>query len=279
MIDILYAGNVGVFDGMIISALSAAKSTSESLHIHIFTMDLTDINERFLPVTEAQAKFVERIIKEENQKSTVTLYDVRKLYLENFKDSPNALSSYTPYALVRLIADRVEGIPDKLIYLDTDTVVRRDISELYLIDVSDYEYAAVRDYFGKIFFGFNYINTGVLLLNMKKIRETGLFVKTARDCRERKIFLADQSALNANTEKSLILPSKFNEQKKIHENTVIRHFSMTIKWFPFFHTKNIKPWHVNEVRNELKIHEFDEILDKYIELKEEFDKNYIMEEV
>ena len=38
------------------------------------------------------------------------------------------------------------------------------------------------DYYGKWFFKnkkikFNYINSGVLLLNLKKIRETGLFKK------------------------------------------------------------------------------------------------------
>ena len=43
------------------------------------------------------------------------------------------------------------------------------------------------DYYGKWFFKnkkikFNYINSGVLLLNLKKIRETKLF-KKARQCK------------------------------------------------------------------------------------------------
>ena len=57
------------------------------------------------------------------------------------------------------------------------------------------------DYYGKWFFKnkkikFNYINSGVLLLNMKKIRETGLFKKAREMCQNKKMFMPDQSSLN-----------------------------------------------------------------------------------
>ena len=57
------------------------------------------------------------------------------------------------------------------------------------------------DYYGKWFFKnkkirFNYINSGVLLLNLKKIRETGLFKKAREMCQNKKMFMPDQSSLN-----------------------------------------------------------------------------------
>lgn len=57
------------------------------------------------------------------------------------------------------------------------------------------------DYYGKWFFKnkkikFNYINSGVLLLNLKKIRETELFKKAREMCQNKKMFMPDQSSLN-----------------------------------------------------------------------------------
>ena len=63
-------------------------------------------------------------------------------------------------------------MPDKLLYLDIDMMANDDISKLYNIDISDYEYAAVKEKYGSILLYPDYINAGMLLLNMKKIKET-----------------------------------------------------------------------------------------------------------
>ena len=46
---------------------------------------------------------------------------------------------------MRLLADKIAEVPDKLLYLDIDMMVADDLSKLYDIDVSEYEYAAVRE--------------------------------------------------------------------------------------------------------------------------------------
>ena len=84
----------------------------------------------------------------------------------------NKLNRYTPYALLRLYADMMDEIPDKGLYVDTDVVFAQDVNKLYSIDVSDVELAGVKDYYGHIFIGREYMNSGVLLLNMKKIRKS-----------------------------------------------------------------------------------------------------------
>ena len=76
-------------------------------------------------------------------------------------------------------------MPDKMLYLDIDMMARKDISELYNIDVSKYEYAAVREKYGSKMIRPDYINAGMLLLNMKEIKETGL-LKRARTLIKRK---------------------------------------------------------------------------------------------
>ena len=261
MINVMYAGNKGVFDGMLISALSMCRHTKETIHIYILTMDLTDENPLYQPIGIKNAEYIQKILRESNESSTVHLIDMTDLFKECLSGSPNLENMYTPYAMLRLLSHRVLEIPDKILYLDTDTVILGDISELYGLDIDNYEYAASRDYFGKFFFGLNYINSGVLLLNMKKIRENGLFENATLLCRERKIFLSDQSSINMCTDSRLLLPSRFNEQKRCREDTLIRHFSMTIKWFPYFHTRNVKPWNITAVKKYLYKYDYVRIKD------------------
>lgn len=271
-IPILYAGNRRVFDGMLISLLSVVKYCRAPLDVFLLTMDLTDRNPAFLPITEEQRAYLETLCRETNPESRVYLADVGAFYRETMLDSPNAETGYTPYCFLRLYADRLPEIPDKAIYLDTDTVLCDDIAKLYAEDVEFFELAGVRDRYGHYFFGINYINSGVLLLNLKMIRETGLFRCALSACAKKKIFLPDQTAINRLVKKKKILPRRFNEQKSERKDTVIRHFSMTIRFFPRFHTQNVKPWQIERVHDVLNNHQHDGILNEYQARKAALDR-------
>ena len=67
---------------------------------------------------------------------------------------------------------------DKLLYLDCDIVVRKDIAELFSIDIEDYCLAGVEDISSWFSKGncklsdlSTYVNAGILLINLKKTRE------------------------------------------------------------------------------------------------------------
>lgn len=63
---------------------------------------------------------------------------------------------------------------DKLIYLDVDTIVHKDLTEFYNIDMGKYYYMGFpgHDLTFRVFNGTrNFINTGVMLINLKKLRE------------------------------------------------------------------------------------------------------------
>lgn len=264
MISIVFAGNEKVFDGIVIASLSLVKHTRTPFCVYLFTMDLTDQNPDFRPITPRQAAYLETVFTAANEQSRVRLVDVGDWYRADFADSPNRETAYTPYTFLRLYADRVDDIGDKVLYLDADLVLNGDVTELFEQDISNDEFAGVRDYYGRWFFGCNYLNAGVLLLNLRRIRSTGLFEKSIRACAEKKIFLPDQTALNRLCVRKRVLPRRFNEQKHLRGDTVIRHFSKTILWFPWFHTQNIKPWQVEQMHQTLGIHAFDDILDDYL---------------
>ena len=42
----------------------------------------------------------------------------------------------------------IPQIPDKILYLDIDIMAAGDISELYRINIDNYEYAAVKEKYG-----------------------------------------------------------------------------------------------------------------------------------
>ena len=276
MINIMFCGNDKVFDGALTCALSIMKRSklSEPLKFYLLTMDVSHIKPEYLPISAEQTAFFNEVVKSYNPENSVERIDVTSLYMEEFAGSPNESAYCSPYTLIRLLADRVEGIPDKILYLDIDVMFNRDVQLLYNIDVSEVEYAAARDHYGKYLINPNYVNAGVMLWNMKKMRETGLLVKARELIRQKKLTFADQSAIIRSTTKKKMLPQKFNDQKFLHKHTVVRHFSKRLFWLPYPHTANIKQWHVEKVHKIFKYTQFDDILDEYTELVKQFRSKY-----
>lgn len=272
-VPVLYAGNRKIFCGVLLSVLSMLKYHKDPLTIYLYTMDLTEVDERFAPFGEDQRAYLEGLCREVNAESSVRLVDVKSFYEETLLHAPNQDNQYTPYTFLRLFADRVEGMPEKLVYLDTDTMLCDDIEKLYSIDLGKAEFAGVRDRYGCHFFGVNYINAGVLLLNLPRVKETGVFRKALDACSKKKIFLSDQTTINRYCKKKKILPKRFNDQKEVLHDTVVRHFSMTILWFPRFpkllDTQNVKPWQFDRVHDILHESHFDDIFALYTRLTNE----------
>ena len=262
----MFAGNSKVVDGLLIAGLSIVKHCKEPIMVYLLTMGLTDICEDYKIIEDVDISRLQEVYSRGNSNSRVVKIDVGDLYRDKLKNSPNSESFYTPYALLRLLAEELLEIPDKVLYLDADIVANGDVGELYNIDISNYEIAGVRDYYGKFFFYPRYLNSGVLLMNMRRIRETKMLSRALGLCQKKKVFLPDQTAINRFAKKKLILPSKYNEQNALKSDTVIRHFSMSLKFFPKFKKQNIKPWHIDKVHSVLKITEFDDIFEEYSKL-------------
>lgn len=279
MINILLCGNKKVFDGALTELISITNRTKEPINCYIYTMDLTRLKEEYLPIEEEQIEFLNEVVKSKNRENTVKKIDVTDVYEREFGRGKNEDAYCTPYTLLRLLADLVPDMPDKLLYLDIDMMAGDDISKLYNIDIEDYEYAAVKEKYGCWLIRPDYINAGMLLLNMKKIRETKLLQKARDLLKKKKLLFADQSAIYWNTEKKKLLPRKFNEQSKFNrKDTVICHFCKRLMFRPYPHTENYKQWNVEEVHKILKCHYFDKDLEEYIQLKEEFN-NKIKEKI
>lgn len=267
--NILYCGDSNITDGLIISVLSLIKYEKEPIYIYIFSMDYEDKKS----VSSNVIKRLNTIVKEVNKDSFVKLIDIKEYFIQEIP-SKNIDTMFTPYCMLRLYADIVPNIPSKILYLDNDVVAYNSFKDFYNIDNEKYEIIGARDFYGKYFYSKNkikndYLNSGVLLLNLDLIRATGSFKKSRKMCQERKMLLPDQAAINKYCKSKLIVKRKYNEQHALKKDTVFRHFTTTFKFFPYFKTQKVKPWNIERLHEILNCHEFDDILEKYQKIKEE----------
>lgn len=275
MINVLFCGNDKVFDGILTCMLSIFKrtKTTEPFNFYIFTMDVSHIKPEYICISDEQVQFLSDVAKKQNPENKITKVDVTDLYNKEFANSPNEQCYCSPYTLLRLLADLIPSIPEKFLYLDADLLFNDDITKLYNIDVSDYEYAAAPDHYGKLilFWQRKFINAGVILFNVKKCRETGLFEKSRNEIKSHKLTFADESAIIRSTTKQLKISQRFNDQKFLYKKTVIRHFSKRLFWLPYPHTENIKQWHWAKMMAKFKYTCFKDVLEDYIYYKRKFE--------
>ena len=273
MINLLFSGNGKVFDGILSCLLSIFKrtDTKEPFRVYVFTMNITRVKPEYTAISQEMIDFLNVVAREYNKESEVLRVDVTDLYEKEFAYCPNEGAYCSPYTLLRLFADLVPQMPDKLLYLDVDLLFNRDIRLLYDTDVSEVEYAAARDHYGKYLINPNYVNAGVLLFNLAKMKETGLLVKARKLIQTKKLVFADQSAIIRSTTKKKMLPQKFNDQKFLHKSTVVRHFSKRLFYLPYPHTANVKQWEVSKIHRIFHYYVFDDILYDYIYQRKKYE--------
>ena len=275
MVNILICGNKGVFDGALTELISITNKTNEAIRCFVFTMDASELNDKYLPIEDKQIDFLNKVVQSKNRDNIIIKKDVTDIYKREFSGSKNEDAYCTPYTLLRLFADLVDDIPDKILYLDIDMMINGDIKELYNIDVSNYEYAAVKEKYGCWVIRPDYINAGMLLFNMEMIRQTGLLRKSRELIKKKKLIFADQSAVFLTKKKKKLINRKYNEQSRFNDKrTLVCHFAKRLMFRPYPHTENYKQWNVKEVHEVLKCHMFDDDLNEYLKLKEKKKKEY-----
>lgn len=140
---------------------------------------------------------------------------------------------------------------EKILYLDSDVIVLKDISELYSADIADYYIAAVEDKLsGKMQARLNlehdksYINSGVMLMNLAKFREANL-EPIIFDKLRKSDFYTDQDVINdVCREHILQLPLKYNLMPLPTDDiykTRREEFSQALK-NPYILHYTYKPW-------------------------------------
>jgi len=171
-IHIFYACDDNFVKFTIVSLFSMQQNASKDRMYHVHVLH-TNIH----PETQT------RMLAMKNDNFEISFDDVSD-YLNELCETLPLRDYYSNTTYYRMfIADMYPEL-DKAIYIDSDTVVTGDISELYDYDVSDYDVAACReqamvqeDVYGTYVekcLGIDrnaYFNAGILLINCKRFRE------------------------------------------------------------------------------------------------------------
>ena len=153
-----------------IATLSLMRHTDQPLHIYVLTAKLNVNGHAYQPFSAVTAERMADLMRQENPQHRLTRIDITDLFMAN-PPQANMTTMFTPYCMLRLYADLIPELPDRVLYLDTDIVCRRSFSNLYQEPMKDVDIAGVLDHYGKWWFHhkltwFDYINSGVLLMNL-----------------------------------------------------------------------------------------------------------------
>lgn len=180
---------------------------AESITVYIFALGITDTNARLLH--KLAADYAREVC-------IIPLGELSDYFPFAFDTK-----GWNPIILARLLLDRLlPPTVNRIIYLDGDTIVRDNLTDLWETDMGG---AAVGgcieptvnrrqlDYLHME--GIPYINSGVMLVDLKKWREDGLGERVIRFLGENAAILiaSDQDAINGTLKgKIFYLPPRYN---------------------------------------------------------------------
>ena len=270
-INISFAGNDRMFPGLLIALTSIWEHTSCPVNAYILTGDFSDLNPRFLPFTSEMVSFLEKIGKAYHPENEIHVVDMTFLKDEIYR-CKGIKGRFSVYAYLRLYYDFLPDLPDRMLYLDIDTVCLRDLAPLYATDLRGHSLGAVLDAVGIKWISPIYCNSGVLLLDLEKVRTNGKIARCRKMVEKKWMFMPDQSAINKHFKFDILfLDGKYNEQVRICPETVIRHYCAVFKIFPYMHFIRAKPWDdIRFFHKERKEYQLDSFLSKCRLLLDQF---------
>ena len=154
------------------------------------------------------------------------------------KNNTNKFTYYSDATLVRLFISKILQV-DKVIYLDTDAIVLDYISELwqtnlkgnYIAGVKDKNMDNFIDYIDIMGLPDDCINAGVIVMNLKKIRNDKIDDKFLNILEKKQFKFPDQDIINLVCKNHILfLPNKFN-------SSLVTDFAKNIKILHFAYKK------------------------------------------
>ena len=148
------------------------------------------------------------------------------------KNGPNMKTPYSYMALMRAALAFVFPNLDRILSLDVDTIVDKDISDLWDLDLDEYYFAAVHETH-RTRNGLVYCNAGVTMFNLDKLRNEGKAYEMVYVLNRSYYRWVDQDVMNYLCQgRILMLPSDYNDNDwVVRPNTCkIKHYAGIKAW-------------------------------------------------
>lgn len=261
-INIAYLSNKKYLPYMMTSLYSAIKNKANTSIYNVYV------------IAEYLSKEDEDMLKQlETQNVKITFIPTENKTL-NY-DNLGRFKSFKISIQKLFLSNYLKNI-DKVLYIDADTIIQKDLTSLYQTDISNVYIAASKD--GLMYqypqhiteLGLDwrkfYFNSGVMLLNLKKIRKDGLIKKSITYFNSHKEVFGDQDVLNVVVkekylplsyhyncnstffeEKDAEFLSQFYEEpvyntpRENYDNVTILHFAGHKPWTEWFNHSYLRP--------------------------------------
>lgn len=173
------------------------NKNEEEMYIYILSKDFSDKSLQLVKDMLESAGY------DRDNALRIDISDLDKRFDICFDDYDGkwGIDSFCKVLLGKLLPKSVH----RVLYLDSDTIVCRDIHDFYHIDMGDCAVAAVKDFISKEYFDYLglsdtdvYCNSGVILYDLDKWRdlkienEISILLKEKNGC----VFFSEQSVLN-----------------------------------------------------------------------------------
>ncbi len=194
-------------------------------------------------------------LSEKNKDYFKVFKNIELLDLENkYKDLDLKHLYVSKAALFKFDLAEIFKNYDKVLYLDSDILILRDFSKLLKTDIEKYYAAVVKDISAflrgdaqKIGLGENYFNSGMMLLNTKKMRQDNIkekLIKTRLNSNSKKFM--DQDTFNIVFKDCVKLVNpEYNylvTNSKLTPSTVKQFFKVKKINPAILHLTYLKPW-------------------------------------
>lgn len=148
------------------------------------------------------------------------------------KDGPNVYKLWTWMVLMRAALPKIFPEYDRILSLDIDTIVKRNIDELWDLDLTDFYLAGVPEP-EKSKPDAPYINMGVAMFNIEKFKADKIDDRVIMSLNKDRFRFAEQDCLNLLCKGHILtLPSIYNSNEWTEEvnDPKIIHFAAERNW-------------------------------------------------
>ena len=112
------------------------------------------------------------------------------------QDSPNYNRRWSYMILLRSVYTELFPDEDMVLSLDIDTIINKNIDNLWLYDMTGFCLAGVQEPVKTFKSGSVYINFGVVMMNLDELRKTGIAKRACRKLQTEKHGLPEQDVFN-----------------------------------------------------------------------------------
>lgn len=273
MITIGFSTNDDWFEGVYLMLLSIVRRTKEPCKFVCLSGNFLDLKSTNKILSQSHAEIIRKMVKHFNPSNEFELVDCTKMFYKHYRELRWKERWSGPYTMLRTLIHEINCFQGRILFLDSDLMFNRDVKEFFdssILNI-DAELLCTKDFWVRFKYLKRYFNTGVMLVDMDKIRKNKSFEHAIDYIMKKRPTILEQDAFNKCCKVKAFCKDdqRFNYQKNgIKNDTVVKHF-ISARRIDRKKSK-IRQWQIDKVHSILHLHNWDEDYEFFINEKKKW---------